>query len=375
MPKETAAYLIGRRLKFARERAGITQHQLAAVLRLEHRQSLAAIEAGERRLTAEELLLAMQALGTDLDYFTDAFRLIGEGQFSFRARPGVAAHVLEEFEDRAGRWIATYRALGVESAEASDWLVPKLVLTKRSTFEEAASAGESVAARWKLGDVPSRSLQSALERELDALVLFVDAPVGISGAASQLPRLNSVLVNRNEPAGRRNFDLAHELFHLLTWDTMPPERVEAVEVPRGGKGNRVERLAENFAAALLMPSAVITARWQQRDTAGDLHQWLNGTAAELGVSAVALKWRLFNLECLGKADLVNINDQRLAASGAAVAAPAAERLFSARFVRRIAQALDTGRLSVRRAAALLTLTIPALASLLRDYGVEPSFEA
>ena len=190
-----------------------------------------------------------------------------------------------------------------------------------------------------------------------------------------MPRLNSVLVNRCESAGRRNFDLAHELFHLLTWETMPPERVEAVDVPRGGKGNRVEQLAENFAAALLMPAAVVIARWQQRDAVGDLHHWLNATSVELGVSAVALKWRLFNLECLGKADLVDINDQRLAANGTMVADAPAERLFSERFVRRIALALDNGRLSVRRAASLLALTLPALAALLRDYGVEPSFEA
>ena len=57
----------------------------------------------------------------------------------------------------------------------------------------------------------------------------------------------TILVNRREPTGRRNFDLAHELFHLLTWDSMPPDRVEPTEVP-GMKGNRVERLAENCVA-------------------------------------------------------------------------------------------------------------------------------
>ena len=36
--------------------------------------------------------------------------------------------------------------------------------------------------------------------------------------------------------------VAGELFHLLTWDSMPPDRVEPTEVP-GKKGNRVEKLA------------------------------------------------------------------------------------------------------------------------------------
>ena len=38
----------------------------------------------------------------------------------------------------------------------------------------------------------------------------------------------TILVNRHEPRGRRSFDLAHELFHVLTWDAMPPERIESL---------------------------------------------------------------------------------------------------------------------------------------------------
>lgn len=366
---------IGLRLRAARERLGLTQRELATALGLEHRQSLAAIEAGERRLTAEELLRAVSALQVDLDFFTDSFRLTGEGRFSFRAQPGVAAHVLDQFEDQAGRWIATYRELSAQQGDLPDWLEQKLALTLRSTFEEAQAAAAAIAERWELGDRPAGSLHSAIERRLDALVLYVDAPPGISGAASQVPGLNAILVNRREPEGRRNFDLAHELFHLLTWDAMPPERVEAVDVPRGGKGNRVEQLAENFAAALLMPEATMRARWEARERAADLHDWLNETAEDLRVSAVACKWRLHNLGCLARADLLDINDQRLVANGRSANARAPVSLFSERFVQRIAVAMDAGRLSVKRAASLLALPLSELAALLRNYGIEPSFEA
>jgi len=361
---------IGLRLKAARERTGLTQRELASALGFENRQTLAAIELGERRLAADEFLAVINVLRTDLDYFTDSFRLVGEGRFSFRARPGVAANLLDQFEDRAGRWIATYRELGTEQGEAPDLLQLKLALGPKSTFEEAGAAAESLAARWKLGATPAASLQEAMERELRALILYVDAPRGISGAASQLPALNTVLVNRSEPEGRRNFDIAHELFHLLTWDAMPPARVEAVDVPRGGKGNRVEQLAENFAAALLMPAAEIRARWAARDDAIDLHGRISAIAADFRVSAPACKWRLHNLECLGKADLLEINDQQLAMGGQAPA-----RRFSERFVKRIATALDTGRLSAKRTASLLAISLADLAALLQSYSIEPSFEA
>lgn len=366
---------IGLRLRAARERAGLTQQELADALGLEHRQTLASIEAGERRLSAEELVRAVNVLAVDLDYFTDSFRLVGEGQFSFRAQAGVAAHILDQFEDRAGRWIATYRELGAQQGEQPAWLGQKLSLTPQSTFEEAQAAAKAIGEGWDLGERPAESLQSAIERHLAALVLYVDAPAGISGAASQVPRLNAVLVNRSEPEGRRSFDLAHELFHLLTWDAMPPGRIEAVEVPRGGKGQRSEQLAENFAAALLMPESVMRARWTARPVSTELHAWLNDTASELRVSATACKWRLHNLGCLSRADLLDINDQRLLANGRRASNGGEVRAFSERFVQRIAAALDAGRLSVKRTASLLSLSLGELSDLLRDYGIEPSFEA
>jgi Zn-dependent peptidase ImmA (M78 family) len=151
--------------------------------------------------------------------------------------------------------------------------------------------------------------------------------------------------------------------------------VEAVDVPRGGKGNRVEQLAENFAAALLMPAAIMRTRWQAHDPSVDLHDWLNETAVDLRVSAVACKWRLHHLGCLSKVDLLDINDQRLVANGRPADADRPPRPFSERFVQRVASAINAGRLSVKRVASLLALSLSELAALLQDYGIEPSFEA
>ena len=366
---------IGIRLKAARERASLTQQELADALGLEHRQSVASIEAGERRLTADELIRAVQLLGTDLDYFTDSFRLVGEGRFSFRAHAAVAPNVLDDFEDRAGRWIATYRELAGGEGARPQWLEHKLALSSRSTFEEAQAAGESLVEQWCLGERPAESLQEAMEKHLHALVLYVDAPEGVSGAASQVTGLSAVLVNRREPEGRRHYDLAHELFHLLTWDAMPPERVDATDLPGGGKGKRVEHLANNFAAAVLMPETAMRKRWDSRDQSSDWHDWLNETAEDLRVSAAACKWRCVNLGYITKRDLADINDRWLVANGRPQDDAPAPRPFSERFVRRIATAVEAGRLSVKRAASLLELSLPELVVLLRSYDIEPSFEA
>lgn len=362
--------LMNARLKAARERAGLTQAEVSQRFGFKDRQTLAAIEAGQRKLTAEELVRATQIFGVGLEYFTDPFMLVGEGAFSWRAKNAAPA-LLDRFESKAGKWIAAYRKLGEAKERRADPLQARLPLTERSTFEQARAAAESLGAAWGLGEVPALKFEECVREELGALVVYVDAPAGISGAACHLPDMNAVLINRNEPEGRRHYDLAHEVFHLLTWEQMPPEHTEA-EIPRKGKGRRVEQLADNFASALLMPERTLAPRWQARGK--DLHAWLNATASELLVTAVALKWRLVQLEWLSKADLLDIDDQKLTANGRPRAEQPKPRLYSHEFAARFHEALSQGWLSVRRAAELLDCQIEDLADLFRSYELTVPFE-
>ena len=69
--------------------------------------------------------------------------------------------------------------------------------------------------------------------------------------------MDAVLIARRKVAGRRHFDLAHELFHILTWDTMPPAHSEAA---REYGGTRGEQLANSFVAAALMEAPRLLLR-------------------------------------------------------------------------------------------------------------------
>lgn len=366
--------VIRRRLKAAREKKGLTQAQLCQLLGFKDRQTIAAIESGSRNLTAEELLSAMRVLGVDLDYLTDPLRLVGEGSFNWRADKKITPERLASFEDRAGRWIATYRQLGEDQGVISSPLQARLALTERSTYEDAQAAAEALVIRWKLGEVPALELERAIRDNLNALVLHVDTLPGISGAACQAPGLNTIIINRTESEGRRHFNLAHECFHLLTWESMTPERTEAVEGHYSGKGKhkRIEQLADNFAGALLMPKELVTARWQERKEK-DIHRRLIETAKALHVSASALKVRLAVLEVLTKAAQLDIQDSRLSAreSGGEKELP---KPFSVDFVRRFHTGVAKGQLSVRRAAGLLGMTIEDLADLFREYEMTVLFD-
>lgn len=337
---------------------------------LPHRQTLASIEAGNRSVFPEELAKLAEALEVDVGLFTDAFRLVGEGRFSFRA-DAVSADVLKGFEDRAGQWVATYRTLLEQAGVSRSKLGHRLDLGPESSFEDAHAAAEDLRREWHLGDVPATLLPMAIERELDAQVLFVDAPAGVSGAAVHLPGILTILVNRREPIGRRNFDVAHELFHLLTWDSMPPDQVEPTAV-HGKKGNRVERLAENFAGALLMPAEPLGLRWAKREGA-NLHDWLNATASAFRVTSIALKWRLVVLGHVSKKRADSLDNSRLVGTGGLEKGNPPPR-FSRDFVTRVYGAVEAGRLSLGKAGRLLDLSTSAFAEVCREYGLDLSYE-
>ena len=363
--------LIGSRIKALRQARGLSQDDVARLLGFNDRQTVSTIETGTRRVTAQELLLAAEKLGAPLDYFTDPFRLEGEGRFSWR-QTGVLPDRLSDYENRASRWIGAYRTLAAQVGRKTPLVRPSLGLTRRSRYEDAIEAGERFAAEFDLGEVPAKRLAGVMEEALGILVLMVDADEGISGAACRLPDLDAVLIARREIAGRRHFDLAHELFHVLTWEAMPPKHVEeAVEIG----GGRVEQLANNFAAALLMPSSVMAGFGAWGSLGADaLISRLNRVASELRVTSSALRWRLVTLGELPAATAREIPETSLRNNGGMASESTLPTVFSTPFAEVLGMALVQGLVSERRAAALVDASVDELPALLRSHGVEHEVE-
>lgn len=365
------ANLIGARIKALREERKLSQDDLARLFGFKDRQTVSAIETGERRVTADELVIAVEKLGATLDYFTDPFLLVGEGRFSWR-QTDVGPQRLNVYERNAGRWIAAFRAVAPQVGRSAPLLRRSLGIARHQRFEDAMEAGERFAVEFGLGDVPAARLVEVMERELGILVLMVDAFQGISGAACRLPELDVVLINRHEVEGRRHFDLAHELFHILTWDAMPPDHSEEA---RETGGNRVEQLANNFASAVLMPTPVLDRFGDWSDIgAGELAGRLNAVADELQVTASALKWRLVALDRLKPAVARTVSDAALRNNGRDTGTAVPPPPFSKPFMEVIGLAVDEGRVSARRAGALLDLTIDDLADLFATHGVQSPVE-
>ena len=361
-----SAGLIGARIKAKREELDFSQEAVSRLLGFKDRQTLSAIENGERRVSTDELLRFAEVLAASLEYFTDPFLLAGQGRFSWRQR-GVPAQKLDAYEQESGRLIALFRVLGVQMDRRPPLLRRTLGLTKASSFEDAVGAGERFAAEFALGNAPALRLAQVMEQELGILVLMVDTVPGISGAACRLPELDAMLINRTEVPGRRHYDLAHELFHILTWDGMPPERVEDTAAePRG----RVEQLADNFASAVLMPRAALArfGSWEGLEGKA-LAARLNEVAEELGVTSSALRWRLVGAGLLARTVARAVDEPLLRNNGRRGPAPEAPALFSRPFAELLASAIDAGRISARRAAGLLVLAVDDLEEVFAAHGV------
>jgi len=347
---------IGRRIKLRREDLDLTQAALAEAMDLSHRQTLSQIENGHRRIRPDELAAAAAALDVEIDFFTDPFAATGEAAFSFRADDSVREEDLACFQRKAEGWLTTYRELAGPSFQ-----IPTLTLRQTSSYEAAQRAAEDVGRNLRLGTVPARRLSDALS-DAGILVLHVDSMDGVSGAASSMEGLHAILIDRQDSAGRRNFDLAHELFHVLTWDRMVPAHIDSESQ------ERVEQLANNFASALLMPEDSVRARWSETSDRVEIAERVRSLAGHFGVSGAAMKWRLHALGLLEKTELPDDVEARIPDEGPK------PQLFSREFVSHVHAAVESGRLSLRKAASILGMGLADFADLCRTYGRPLSYD-
>ena len=364
---------LGLRFRAVRKQHALSQEEVPKKFGFKERQTVSAIETGIRRLTAAELLRAVEVFDSTIEYFTDPFQVVDQVEFSWRQH-GVEPNALREYEIKAGGWLAAYRNLAPKVGKNLPLLHKSLRLNKSSRYEDAMAAGERFVRAAGLGSVPASRLMDVLQNDFSILVLMVDTPSGISGASCHLPEFDALLVSRKEVIGRRNFDIAHELFHILTWNSMPPQHSPLVGE---SKPNRTEKLADKFAGAVLMPRETIEKFGGWEELSGEsLISKLNQVADELQVSAVALKWRLLALKKISRdtANAVSGRELRYNGDQGKRSTDSLPALFSKSYVEVVGHAIDKGLVSARRMCRIIDLTIEDLNDLYIAYGLSYSID-
>lgn len=258
---------LGERLREARLNCGLTQEHAADAVGMP-RTALLHVEAGRRALTSLELLRLSRLYRRELgSLLSDEGRTPDDPMLALcRAAPEIAG------QPRVQQEIARYVSLFEEGVtlerllgRRARGLPPAYDLPEPERREEAAEQGEAVAReerrRLNLGGRPVPDMAELLGRE-EIWAAAAGLPDELSGLFLSHPRIGlAVLVNETHRRGRRRFSYAHEYGHALMDRLRRPLTVTS----RENGAALIERRANAFAAAFLMPAAGVREALESLD--------------------------------------------------------------------------------------------------------------
>ncbi|MFB3904928.1 MAG: helix-turn-helix domain-containing protein [Acidobacteriota bacterium] len=207
-----------------------------------------------------------------------------------RPEPSVAAEIEAQFL----KFCRQYRNLETWCDERLKVRLPIAEgIPSRFTYRQASALAKQVRDELQLGDRPAQVLLTVLEEVCGVKVIYRDfEPSGAAASTYSDEFGPAVLLNASNTRWRRNFDLAHEVFHLVTWEVFhSAEENGAVEVDPVE-----EKFAGTFASALLMPDEPLRSAISEHSRDGKLpFEEIFDIARQFDVSAGALLWRLHSL--------------------------------------------------------------------------------
>ena len=232
--------MIGKRIRLARQLAGLTQEGVATALSQAGvsatKQAISNYETGKREPSARVLLELSSLFGVRTEYF---FYVpdIGIEWLAYRRRSTLAKTIKEAIQGYAKDIAALYFELRrmLYPDERAAFPQPRNV----TDMEGAEAAAQELRCAWKLH--PRHPIENlTLTAETNGVIVIgwnkqTGRFDGLSGWLNDTVPIT--VVNTDHQVDRRRFSLAHELGHLLmhTSDDLS------------------EKLAHRFAAALLVP--------------------------------------------------------------------------------------------------------------------------
>ncbi len=283
-----ATTYLGERLRDLRERAGLSQRELAQRAGIAP-STLSEIESGAYIPNLRVTVALAEALGVPLE------SLLRPQPSSLQAilrtiETPANVGALQQWAERCYRYAQIEQLAGIATDQAPTYRCPDRV-------EEVEHIAEQERHRLRLGSAPIVDLVGIVE---SAGLRVVGADVGeddIDGALFVTEEPGAfALINRAKPPVRQRFTLAHEYAHFL----MHRHRAAHVDRQLLDDQSHMEKSANAFAAAFLMPREDIEAQLRlftggaRRRKPLPLYAWIALRRRYL-VSMSALGWRLYDL--------------------------------------------------------------------------------
>jgi Zn-dependent peptidase ImmA (M78 family)/DNA-binding XRE family transcriptional regulator len=279
---------IGARLKIARDSIGYTLEEASAQSGI-GQSSLSEFENGKREPKFSHLSKLAEIYKKRIDFFLSD-ELPSMDTMLWREKPNVEGEK-ERTQAEFRQLCEQYHSLELLTDEVKEIELPKLELDReRFDYRQASLLAERFQREFLLGDIPSASLKQILEEKFYVKIFHLSFHGSAVSTVSEHFGA-AILLNGDSKLWRRNFDVAHELFHLLTWSIF---RVD--EPGNEEPSDSEEKLASAFASRLLLPTDTVKDRIEALKINGDVSfDALDEVAREFGVSLDALLWRMLYL--------------------------------------------------------------------------------
>lgn len=370
---ESAKKALGVRLRTARHKLGLKQKEVADKAGFPAHQIISQIEAGKRDVKAWELATLTKVLKINVvDLFAE--EIPKEAPMLWREDPGdLAMEAEQSFRRRCDEYWMIEQACGIKAR-------PKLPeygkYVTEMTFEDAEQLAHEASKVMDLGARPASSLVHVLENKYQVKIWYADLDDG-SAVTTWGDFGPAILMNANQAPWRRNYNFAHELFHLLTWDSNEAEHWKEDEET----WENIEKLANSFASHLLLPADELDNELTDQVEENQLtYASLVEVARNFGVSTSALIWRMVSLRWITREEaesaLASEEFRTIDRQSMPGLWDNPEKLPE-RFVRFAFSAYMRGNLSRTRLAELMETSLFDLNDKLREYGLdeEADYEA
>jgi Zn-dependent peptidase ImmA (M78 family)/DNA-binding XRE family transcriptional regulator len=356
----TDMHALGQKLQEARKNKGLTQEAVASQMGVT-RTTITAIEKGERRVKADELIRLAQLYGRQVNDFLRPRPPIESFLVQFRGpifrtpedEKTIEPHI-EQLEDYCRDYLELEKLIGTP-------LVRRYPAEYRVDGLPIEQAAEGIALeernRLGLGDGPIHELRDILEQDVGLRIFYFGLPSKFSEIYIYTETLGGCMaINAQQPEERCRWSMAHAYGHFLTSRAQP-----RVDLTHGYERKpESERLADAFAISFLMPLNGLTRRFNdiRRTTGRATPADLLTLAHFFGVSAETLTRRLESLKLIPTGTWDRLRDRGFKIRQAQQqleleSVPARNETFPIRYRYLAAQAYESGLISEGQFARLL----------------------
>lgn len=373
MAKNTTLKKIGLSLRQARKDIGLSLGEAARKMEFDNYQTLSSIEKGERDVKAWEIAKFADIYHKSLEYLLGVEIAKPKPTFLWRNR-NIAKNT-KEIECKIEKYCEDYQNLEklVEIKQSSFNLC--LFNNRPTEYGEVAEKANDVCKILGLGSRPASTLADALEQGQGVKISYMD----MGDVGSAVSNFNdktgpAIAINRRDAPWRRNYDIAHELFHILTWKLYDIKEVHSV----GQRKSQAEQFADYFASVLLLPEDALAKELEKYLTKKKLpFSACTSIAREFGVSTIALLWRLVSLRYISKNkiqeqkdadDLVSL-DRKQRKDDWYTPPPKSPNFVALAFI-----CLQQGLISRGRFAELMEINRSGISEFLEMYGLDETKE-